>query len=225
MTSYRRIGFVLAVLAGALVTCAQTLPAVGDLKIRKVKAEAVEFKGRKAIRLTDAAPASAEGDEDRMALVPNTDYQNGVIQVDIAGEPGPGAAGQARGFVGVAFRVASDVSKFDCFYLRPTNGRADDQVRRNHSAQYTSFPDFPWYRLRKEFPDKYESYVDLAPAEWTKVRIEVDGEKARLYVHDAPQPTLVINDLKTGAAGRGAIGFWIGPGTVAHFSNLKITPR
>jgi hypothetical protein len=41
----------------------------------------------------------------------------------------------------------------------------------------------PWYRLRKEFPSKYESYVDLMPGVWTKIKIDVRGERARLYVH------------------------------------------
>jgi hypothetical protein len=42
-------------------------------------------------------------------------------------------------YIGVAFRVnlnaAKDAAKYECFCLRPTNGRADDQVRRNHSTQ------------------------------------------------------------------------------------------
>ena len=84
----------------------------------------------------------------------------------------------ARGFTGVAFRISPDAAKFELFYLRPTNGRADDQERRNHSAQYDSFPDYPWFRLRKETPGKYESYVDLVPGEWTKVKISVSGVKA-----------------------------------------------
>ena len=70
----------------------------------------------------------------------------------------------------------------------------------------------------------YESYVDLMPGEWTKVRIEVEGVKARLFVHAAPQPVLLVNDLKQGVS-RGEIGLWIGPGTVAHFSNLKVMAR
>ena len=129
----------------------------------------------------------------------------------------------ARGFVGVAFRVAEDRKKFECLYLRPTNGRADDQVRRNHSAQYISFPEYPWARSRKETPEKYESYVDLEPGVWTKVRITVRGEQARLYVHGNAQPTLLVNDLKLGAAAKGAVALWIGPGTEAHFANLRIT--
>ena len=63
--------------------------------------------------------------------------------------------------------------------------------------------------------------MDLGPGEWTKVKIEVSGVKARLYVHGNQQPTLVVNDLKLGPA-KGAIALWIGPGTVAHFSNLRI---
>jgi len=126
----------------------------------------------------------------------------------------------------MAFRVAPDAAKdafkYECFYLRPTNGRADDQVRRNHATQYISYPHFPWFRLRKEFPEKYESYVDVVPGEWTKVKIEVRGDTARLYVHGAPQPVLVVNDLKQGK-GQGQIALWVGTGTVAHFTNLRIT--
>src|SRR5262245_38223787 len=66
---------------------------------------------------------------------------------------------------------------------------------------------------------KYETYVDLVPGEWTRMKIEVQGVKARLFVHDSEPPTLVVNDLKQGDA-KGAIALWIGPGAVAHFSNL-----
>ena len=129
----------------------------------------------------------------------------------------------ARGFVGIAFRLQDDRT-YDAFYLRPTNGRAEDQERRNHSAQYISHPEWTWFRLRKETPSRYESYVDLVPGEWAKVRIEVRGDHARLFVNDAPQPTLVVNDVKTGASAKGGVALWLGPGTVAHFRNLTVTP-
>lgn len=153
----------------------------------------------------------------------NLNFKNGSIKIEVAGKPGTGSSQTARGFVGIAFRINDDNSKFECFYLRPTNGRADDQVRRNHSVQYISFPDFPWHKLRKDFPEKYESYVDLAPGEWTAVTIEVQGEKAKLYVHGNDQPTLIVNDLKMGGNVRGSIGLWIGPGTEAHFANLQVS--
>src|SRR6185295_18629218 len=176
-------------------THAQTFPldSPDQLKLVSVKAEAVTFKGRKAVRIHDAAPQNL-GDEGRLAVLSNTDFQDGVIEVDLAGEPRPGAGEGARGFVGIAFRVAPDQSRFECIYLRPTNGRAEDQVRRNHSVQYISMPGFPWHFLRKEFPEKYETYVDLVASEWTRVKIEVRGDKARLYVNGVEQPTFLVND-------------------------------
>ena len=71
----------------------------------------------------------------------------------------------------------------------------------------------------------YESYVDLIPGAWTRVKIEVRGEQARLYVHDMKQPTLIVNDLKSGAHARGGIALWIDIGTVAHFRNLVVSGK
>ncbi|MDZ4797295.1 MAG: hypothetical protein SGI92_03970 [Bryobacteraceae bacterium] len=93
---------------------------------------------------------------------------------------------------------------------------------RNHSVQYIAIPEWPWRRLREETPKKYETYVDLVPGEWTKVKIEVRGDKAKLYVGGAVQPTLIVNDLKHGP-GRGALALWIDPGTVAHFASLRVS--
>jgi hypothetical protein len=192
-----------------------------ELQPRNVKMEQVTYKGKKALRAVDAATGNV-GDGIQLVVLNKTEFQDGVIEVEFAGEPAATAGAGARGFVGLAFRVAPDAAKYECFYLRPTNGRADDQARRNHSTQYISYPEFPWQRLRKDFPEKYESYVDLVPGEWTKVKIEVRGDKAKLYVHDAPQPVLVVNDLKLGQS-TGQIALWVGAGTVAHFANLRIS--
>ncbi|MBM3784438.1 MAG: hypothetical protein FJW30_08760 [Acidobacteria bacterium] len=78
--------------------------------------------------------------------------------------------------------------------------------------------------MRKEEPEKYESYADLQPGEWTRVRIVVEGVKARLYVHGGEQPVLIVNDLKQGSLA-GKIGLWIGPGTIGHFRNIKVTKK
>ena len=227
----KRTGFILiallAPMLGAGLTQVTTrtirLDVPNEMQPRNLKAEQVMYKGRVALRVIDAgAPNVAEGQ--RLVILSKTEFQDGVIEIELTGEPGANAGSGARGFVGIAFRVsaATDDLKYECFYLRPTNGRADDQVRRNHSAQYMSFPEFPWQRLRTESPEKYESYVDLVPGEWTKVKIEVRGDKARLYVHDAPQPVLVVNDLKHGQS-HGQVALWIDPGTVAHFANLRVS--
>jgi hypothetical protein len=166
----------------------------------------------------------AAGAFEQLAVIEGVEFGNGVIEAEIAGAPRKGAGEGARGFVGVAFRVQPDLRTYDAFYLRPTNGRADDQVRRNHSAQYISHPDWPWFRLRKETPEKYESYVDLVPGAWTKLKIEVRGAQARLYVHDQPQPTLIVNDLKSGSDARGGVALWLDAGTEAHFGTVTVTP-
>jgi len=176
-----------------------------------------------------AAPANAESANAKNAegggivVLEGTSFHNGTIEVQLASKPRAGAPTDARGFAGVAFRVNSDPSKYECFYLRPTNGRADDQLRRNHSTQYISMPEYEWSTLRRDAPGQYESYVDLVPGEWTKIRIEVNDVKARLYVNDSAQPVLIVNDLKHGD-GRGAVALWVGMGTEAHFSDLRISP-
>lgn len=192
-----------------------------DQKLVNVDTEIVTWKGREALRVTDVAPPET-GDGGRLVILTKVELRDGTIELDLTGDIGPNAIPEARGFVGVAFHVASAGTAFECFYLRPANGRADDQVRRNHSAQYISVPDFPFFRLREEFPEMYESYVDLIPGEWTRVKIEVSGTTARLFVHGAAQPTLIVHDLKLGE-GAGSVALWVGPGTVAHFADLRVT--
>lgn len=159
-----------------------------------------------------------------LAIVSDSDFGNGTIEVEVSGQPAPGAQGGARGFVGIAWRLQEDRETYDCFYLRPTNGRADDQERRNHTVQYISHPEWTWYKFRGETPSRYETYADIVPSEWIKVKITVDGEKARIYVNGAEQPTLLVNDVKSGANASGKVALWLEGSTVAHFRNLKITP-
>jgi hypothetical protein len=227
------------------------LSSASGLTLHNAVVTPTTFKGKKAIKVTISpeaeqrlsegrSAASKKGGQkkggpggppgegarlDHLAIVDGVDFTNGIIEVDLAGEPGPGAAGGARGFVGVAFRVQPDRKTYDCFYLRPTNGRADDQERRNHTAQYIAHPDYPWFKLREETPSKYESYVDIQPAEWIHVKIDVNGDKARLYVNGNDQPTLIVNDVKSGASAKGGVALWFEGSTIAHYANLKITPR
>ena len=190
------------------------------LELHSVKAEAVTHRGRTAVRITDA-DTSGRDDVSSIAIVRGTSFQDDTIQVALTGDTVPGAPPNLRGFVGIAFRVVGAGSQYECFYLRPKNGRSEDQLQRNHSTQYISVPGFPWQKLRSEHPGQYESYVDLAPGEWTQVKIQVSGTKARLFVNGAVEPTLVVNDLKQKPV-EGQIALWVGPGTVAHFTELRV---
>lgn len=205
------------------------LDSTKGLQPHNVTVEAVSYKGRKAVRVVPLPSADANyapqksGTGGGIVVLTDTRFHNGTIDVDVAGTPQPNAPAFARGFVGVAFRVPADASKFDYVYIRPTNGRADDQERRNHSTQYASFPDNEWLKLRTESPGKYESYVDLVSGEWTHLKIEVNGLKMCLYVNGASQPTLLVNDLKLGDT-TGALALWIGVGTDAYFADLRVAP-
>lgn len=186
----------------------------------QVSVQQSTFKGKNALALE--MQGEADGDA-TLAILKDIDFHNGTIEAAISGQTLANAGETARGFVGIAFRAALNASKMEVFYLRPTNGRANDQVRRNHSSQYISIPGYPWEKLRKETPGQYEAYVDILPAEWIKIKIVVKDETARLYVNGAAQPTLIVNDLKQGKNSRGSIGLWIGPGTSAHFTDVKVT--
>jgi hypothetical protein len=190
------------------------------LEGKNVSIAQTNFKGRTATQLIAAANAP---NAESYAVVKDAVFRDGAIDVDLAGQPAAGAGAGARGFIGIAFRLQAD-GRYEYIYVRPTNGRADDQVRRNHSTQYSSHPDFDFARSRKEAPEKYESYVDLEPGVWTKFRIEVEGTRARLFVHGAEQPCLIVNDLKLEPR-EGRVALWVGPGTEGYFSNLKIVAQ
>jgi len=193
---------------------------VDRLEGKNVSIAQTKFKGRSAIQLI-ATPDALNATS--YAVVTDALFRDGSIEVDLAGQPAAGAGDGARGFIGIAFRLQGD-GAYEYIYLRPTNGRADDQVRRNHSTQYSSHPDFDFARSRQEAPEKYESYVDLEAGVWKKYRIEVEGRQARLYVHGAEQPCLIVNDLKLEPE-QGRVALWVGPGTEGYFSNLKIAAK
>jgi hypothetical protein len=197
------------------------LDSTKGLELVNTDAQVMNYRGRRALHLT--APPGGEKDKGSMiALVNGTDFRNGTIEVEVAGLPIAAMDSTARGFIGVVFRAQQHGTKAENFYLRPTNGRADDQLRRNHSVQYEALPDFPWDRLRREQPGVYESYADLEAGVWANMKIEVAGTKAKLYVNGAEQPCLIVNDLKLGDS-RGQIGLWAFVATDAYFSNLKVT--
>jgi hypothetical protein len=203
----------LASLAIARWMSAQTLD---QLTPHQVKLESVDYLGKRAVKIVEDGQVP---NGEAYAIVKGAVFHDGEISVELAGRPAGGAVAAARGFIGMAFRLQN--GQFEYIYLRPTNGRADDQVRRNHSTQYSSHPKFGFGELRQQSPEKYESYVDLEVGVWTRVRITVEGSKARLYVHGAVQPSLIVNDLKLGDSS-GGVALWIGPGTEGYFTGLKI---
>ena len=183
-----------------------------------------EKLGGKTVQKVTKSPAITAFDEPTYARLVGSNFHDGTIEVNVRSRLLPGAPALARGFIGLAFRINAANSQFEGVYLRPANGRADNQLQRNHAVQYFSYPDYKFERLRQETPGQYETCADLELDKWTHLRLVVHGAKAELFLNDNPQPTLLVNDLKHGADAAGGIGLWVDVGTEGFFSDLKITP-
>jgi hypothetical protein len=191
-----------------------------DLLVTGGKAETVEYQGRKAVRLT------TQSKEDVFAFLrfsgdKGIQFQDGTIEADIDMKVTTPPGVRMPGFVGIAFRARTDGSHYDLLYLRPGNSHAEDQAMRNHSVQYVAAPGFDWYKLRREWPWIYETYADLQPEGWNKIKIEVHGRTARLYLNGSANPSLMVNGLK-GEDLQGGVALWGYPGEEAYFSNVKV---
>jgi hypothetical protein len=162
-------------------------------------------------------------DEPTFVKIKGLGFKNGTIEVQVLSRLLKNAPDWARGFIGLAFRIDDKNAKFESIYIRPTNGRADNQIRRNHSIQYFAFPDFKFERLRKESPELYESYADMGLNEWINMKIEVKGKEAKLFLNNGKYPVLIVKDLKLGENMAGEIGLWVGNWTEGFFRDLKVT--
>jgi hypothetical protein len=207
-------------------TLSQT-PSVSDFRLSGVSLRETTYLGQSAIEVR--MPSSAYQDPTKERLTDRTfmawlpaEFHDGTIEVDIAGDLAPDAPAYARGFVGVSFRVDSAL-RFENIYLRPTDSLADDQVRRNHTVQYFAYPDYVFDRLRRESPETYETYADIAPGRWIHIKIVVSGDRAQLYLDNNERPAFLVNGLKLGIDQHGGVGIWIESGTIAHFRNLRVT--
>jgi hypothetical protein len=161
-------------------------------------------------------------DEPTFVRIKDTQFKNGIIEVKVLSRLLKNAPPTARGFIGLAFRIDDKNTKYESIYIRPTNGRADDQIRRNHSVQYYAYPDFKFDKLRQISPEKYESYADMGLNEWITMRVEVKDQEAKLFLNNGKNPVLIVKDLKLGGNTEGGIGLWVEIGTEGYFRDLKV---
>ena len=167
-------------------------------------------------------PIIEKEDEPTFAKLLNYEFHNGVIEVDVHSKLLNNAPEYARGFIGVTFRIDENDETFEGIYIRPTNGSSSNQLRRNRTTQYFSYPNYKYDKLRLESPGEYESYVDIDIEQWIHMKIEVTNSSASLFINNEKNPCLMVNDLKHGENKKGSIGLWADIGTKAYFKNLKI---
>lgn len=140
------------------------------------------------------------------AIVEDVDFENGVIEVDVA------AHGNA-GFAGVVFRYQPG-GDHEEIYIRPHRSGLPDAVQYtpvvNGSAAWQLYSG-PGYTAAAHIPTN----------RWVHVKVVVSGEKAEVFLNGATEPDLTVTDLKNGI-GRGSIGLW-GRYGAANFANFRYT--
>lgn len=220
-----RFLFIIAIIYSSIHSTAQTIKLDGKkLEAVQVAMSIEKLMGSEVVKVIKDSTVKAV-DEPTFVKIRGIEFSNGTIEVKVLSRLLKNASEFSRGFIGIAFRINDNNTKFECIYLRPTNGRANDQVRRNHSIQYYSYPDYKFDRLRKEAPERYESYADMELNKWITMRIEVNGTQAKLFLDNNQQPSLIVNDLKHGANVSGAIALWVDVGTEGYFKDLKVIKK
>lgn len=204
-----------------------------EFEISNVKASIVEMNGEEVLKVErdlerlpfDIKKLATTVDEPTFVKLRDVDFHDGIIEVKMLSriqDPSPFDA--ARGFIGIAYRINNDNSAFESIYLRPKNGRADNQFMRNHVVQYYAYPDYKFNVLREASNGIYETYADMGLDEWITVRIEITGKKAQLYINDQKYPSFIVGEM-LGSTDSGSIGLWVDIATEGYFKELKVVKR
>jgi len=188
---------------------------------RAIEPKDVEVFNRSVSSLSDGAKRGLRLSEhagDGVAYLRGIELGKGTIEFDVKGKDV-----QGQSFVGVAFHGV-DGTTYDAIYFRPFNFRAEDPARRSHAVQYVSHPTYTWQKLRAERPGIFEQPVSPAPDPntWFHVRVVVASPKISVFVGEAKEPSLVVNQLSDRATG--LVGLWVGNNSGGDFANFKIIP-
>ena len=141
------------------------------------------------------------------AFLKDVEFENGVLECDIAMKAG------ARSYPGFLFRVQSP-EDYERVYLRPHRSPLyDDAIQyipAFHGVDSWQLYNGPGITSRAVIPTE----------RWVHVKVEVQGKQARVFLDNAPQPALVIGDLKRGKS-KGGLGLTtMGDGN-SFFSNFS----
>jgi len=184
----------------------------GQWRTRNTEFKVQEYKGKKALCLNGRLA---------LAYIKDFEFTDGTIELDMA------SSTKGRMYFGVAFRIREEFNrkikardnsqqKYEYVYFRPFASGT------NEAMQYCAAgTENNWSYLRKKFPGVYEAKVELPATDWFHVKIEVSGQKAKVYINNAKTPVLVVKDLKHGET-KGSVGFY-SYWKPTYFANLKVT--
>lgn len=195
--------------AKTIVPALANVPAERGWKLMNRDASPIDKDGVPGVRLNGNGGYG-------FARLENVTFGDGVIELDVRGKNVV-----QQSFLGIAFHGA-DARTYDAIYFRPFNFKAPEP-RRLRAVQYISHPAHTWEKLRTEHPGKYEKPVSPVPEPdgWFHVRIVVASPKVSVFVNDATEPSLVVDQLSDRKSGWVALWTDISGG---DFANLRITP-
>lgn len=201
-----------------------------EFEISNVTASITKLRNEEVLRIErdlEALPFDINNmvntvDEPTFLKIKDLNFENGIIEVKVLSRILESAPALARGFIGVAFRINEENTSYESIYLRPTNGRADDQLRRNHTIQYYAYPDYKFNVLRSNSEGEFETYADLELDKWITMRLEIQNKKAKLFLDNKEYASFIVDEMK-GSTTNGSIGLWVDIGTEGFFKDLKIT--
>lgn len=161
----------------------------------------VDYKGKRALHVL--------GGEQTYVYLADSTFQDGVIEVDMAGPI----------FTGIGFRGREKGRRVEKVYFRPQNAGT---AKHANTVQYAVIgrEDGTWRHLRTNFPGKYETGADIKKDEWFHVRMVIRGTEVKVYVNDTPEPILTVDKMLDGVS-RGTVGVW---GHNSYFANFRYTP-
>ena len=194
----RRLGTLAAAAAAltlAAAASAQTVPFTPE-RWDLTNARVLEHLGRQALA--------------GRAVLRDSAFQNGVIEVDVAMRSG------VRAYPGVLFRMQSD-EEFERVYLRPHRAPLySDAVQ--YVAAFHGLDSWQLYN-----GSGWSAQAAIPTDRWVHLKIEVSGTQARVYVDSAADPVLVIWELQHGRSSGGlALEAGAATGTpAAVFSNFS----
>lgn len=166
-----------------------------------IGAKVVDYKGKKALHIA--------GREQCFVYLPIDDFQDGVIEVDIAGDI----------FSGIGFRGRNNGKRVEKIYFRAQNSGTE---RHENTVQYSVIgrEGGHWRDLRTQFPGKYETGADIKQGEWFHAKFEIKGTSLKVFVNGSKDPLLTVDPMLDGVS-QGSIGVW---GWDSYFANFKYTP-
>jgi len=200
-TRKRKVRAISKGLAHALAIGAVFLVGLGGAEGESFPVDSPRWQRGPNAKVTDYLGRRCLSLEDDVATLRDIEMTDGVIDVDMAGNG-------TRGFYNIFFHTQTN-GDGESVYLRPHKTGLDDAQQYSPLFQGTG----AWQIYNGP---GFTGAVDIPRDTWFHVRLVIAGAQAKLYVNDMAAPSLVMNDLKSGAR-KGGVRF-----AGVHISNVEL---